>query len=152
MAKRTVSTIRNQDIRYDELHFQYFPSRFIREVYGGNEEDKLLICNSPHYSFLKGYQEIGKKVLDNKTNYHIMQSRWGRSDKWIHGKAGRFITMYEHIKNNGPISRVSVVEEPLYERVFDSGYEIYDGHHRATIYVVLGYEIIKCRVVAVKFE
>ena len=152
MSNRIVSVIKNKDIEYDKLHFQYFPGRFIREVYGGNEEDKLLIKNSPHYNLLKQYQKIGREVLDIHTNYYKMQSRWGRADKWIHGKTSRFLTMYDHIKNKGPIGRVSVVEEPLYERVFDSGYEIYDGHHRVSVYVALDYEIIKCKIVKIKFK
>lgn len=152
MANRTVNVIRNIDVEYDKLHFQYFPSRFIREVYGGNDEDKLLIKHSPHYDLLVRYQNIGNKVLDLPTNYYKMQSQWGRKDGWIHGKTSKFLNMYEHIKRNGPIGRVSIVEDPLYERVFEDGYEIYDGHHRASIYVALGYEIIKCKVVTVKFK
>lgn len=152
MSNRTVSVIENKDIKSGALHFQYVPGRFIREIYGADEETKLLIHNSPHYSFLKEYQKTGKKVLDNKTNYYIMHSRWGRSDKFIHGKASRFLAMYEHVKKSGPIGRIYVVKEPLYERTFDSGYEIYDGHHRASIYAVLGHKIIKCVIVAVKFK
>ncbi len=81
-----------------------------------------------------------------------MQSSWGREDSYIRNKASKFIAMYEHVKKNGHIGRVYVVREPLYERVFESGYEIYDGHHRSSIYVVLGYEVIKCKIVNVKFK
>jgi hypothetical protein len=147
--RRIVNNIRNDRIAVDELHFQYFPGRFIRDLYG-SDGNMMLVKNSPHYSFLQKYDEIGDDVLKFHTDYYKMHNAWGRDDRFIHAKTSKFINLYKLIKKDKFNKRIMVVENPLYERVFDSGYEIYDGHHRASIYAFLGQKEIDCQVVNVK--
>lgn len=147
--KRNLETIQIKDIPCEELHFQYVPGRFNREVYGGNDDDMLLVRHSPHYSFLKEYQRIGRDVLKTDSDYYKMHSLWNRERRWIEKKMDRFINLYEDIKKNGHRDKIIVVEEPLYEKKFDSGYEIYDGHHRASICAVLGHDKVSCKIVKI---
>ena len=151
MTNRKVTVLKALDISPDDLHFQYFPGRFIREVYG-NDGNMMLVKNSPHYSFLEKYVEIGDAIRSMKdTNYYKMQHMWGRGDKYITKKINKIIRLYEQIKKNGLKRKVQIVEEPLYERVFDEGYEIYDGHHRAAVCALLRYDVISCEMVTVDF-
>lgn len=143
-----INTIRTEDISFDELHFQYFPSRFIREVYG-DDGNMMLVKNSPHCDFLKQYEKIGEEVYKNNTNYYKMQKGWGRDEKYILKKMKKLVGLYNDIKKDGLKVKIRALEAPLYSKVFDSGYEIYDGHHRASVCCILGYKTIACEVIKV---
>ena len=151
MTKKVIKVIKNKDIKLKELHFQYFPSRFIREVYG-SDGNMMLVKNSPHCDFLIQYEKVGKEVYKANTNYYKMQKAWGRDERYILKKMKKLTGLYDSIKKNGLKVKVQVLEEPLYKRVFDDGYEIYDGHHRASVCFILGYKKIKCEVITVKFK
>lgn len=75
-----------------------------------------------------------------KTPYHKMQRLYGRKDKWIKGKMDSFIFLFEAVRREEPVDRLVVLNKPIVKNKFNSKYEIYEGHHRASCYLVLGKE------------
>lgn len=131
-----------------DLHFQYIPEKFFKDLYPGSESDMLKLHNTPHYRFLKLYEELGKDIWDcyEETDYFKLMKRWGRDDKFSRKKIKRLIGNYRSILKDGLQSNITVLNEPLYKKHFNKGYEIWNGHHRAVICCVLGYKNLNCFV------
>lgn len=131
-----------------DLYFQYEPESFLREFYPGDEATMLRIENTPHYKFLKLYQEIGKDIWNvyNDTDYIKMMIKWGRDDKHNKWKVARFLDTYNDIKKNGLRDTVSVLKDPMHRKSYVNGYEIFHGHHRSAVCCALNYKEISCTI------
>ena len=150
--KCKIQDIRQEKIFIDDLYFQYIPDEFFREVYLGPEEEMMSLANSPHYRFLSLYQEIGKDIWQcyEETDYVKLMKFWGRSDKYNRNKVRKFIKTYNDIKKNGLKKKINVLESPMYRQFFSKGYEIYHGHHRASICKALEKRSLVCTVSRLK--
>jgi hypothetical protein len=122
-----------------KLKGQYNPERFHMWVslHNGPPGEEFNMKYSPHYRFLKGDEEP----------YWKLQRMYGRKSKWIKNKIKKFRDVYESILKNGFIENVSVLETPLVENKYNNGWEIYEGHHRVAIALVLGMNVIPCEII-----
>lgn len=147
-TKYRLKPIKQLSISISKLHFQYVPKEFHKEFYKGSTKDMMKVENSPHYSFIKLYSEIGGKIFKeyNNTDYIKMMKKWGRDDKHNVWKMKRFIDTYTSIKRQGFYGQLSVLEEPLYEKLFEDGFEIYHGHHRSAICLLIGMMDVPCKI------
>lgn len=73
-----------------------------------------------------------------------MMKYWGRGEKHNIWKVKRFLNNYNSIKKNGIKNPISVLRRPMHNKALHEGFEIYHGHHRATICFILGYKKIPC--------
>ncbi len=144
--QKKIKDIKRKIIDIDKLYFQYIPNEFLKDVYPGGEEDMLSLINSPHYRFLELYNEIGKKIWNNykETDYIKLMKFWGRDDKYNRQKVAKFIKTYNSIRKRGLQKRIVVLNKPMYKKFFLDGYEIYHGHHRASICKFLEYKKVPC--------
>ena len=138
---RTVDTDKHYFamIKTTDLKAQYNPERFhmwvsLHEGPPGKEFDMLY---SPHYRFLKGDEEA----------YWKLQRMYGRKHKWIKNKIKKFKQVHENILKEGFNENISALETPLVKNKYNSGLEIYEGHHRVSIALALGLDVIPCEVI-----
>ena len=122
------------------LKAQYNPERFHlwKSLHKGPEKEVLNMLYSPHYRFLKNRKD---------KSYYQLQRFFGRNNKWIKDKIKSFLNIFESIKNDGFKESVMIVEKPLIKNKYNSGYEIFEGHHRIACCLVLGIKEIPCQII-----
>jgi len=145
MARNRYKILEEKNIVLDQLYFQYVPKRFEKAFKVKPSKNTLHITCLPHIDLLKKYMESGFKDLE-KTNYYKMHKSWGRKDGWIRKKIHRFVKLFKDVSKNGLKKPIIITKKPLYKK-FHDGYEIYEGHHRASIYVVLNKKMINSKIV-----
>jgi len=123
----------------ERLKAQYNPERFHMWVslHNGPPGEEFNMKYSPHYRFLKGDEEP----------YWKLQRMYGRKSKWIKNKIKKFREVYDSILKNGFTENVSALESPLVQNKFNKELEIYEGHHRVAIAIVLDLNIIPCEII-----
>jgi hypothetical protein len=121
------------------LKAQYNPERFHmwKSLHNGPPDKVLDMKYSPHYRFLRGHEEA----------YWQLQRKFGRNNKWIKQKIKKFRGVYDNILKEGFHENISALETPLVENKYNQGLEIYEGHHRVSIALVLGLDVIPCEVI-----
>jgi len=137
-------------VNIGEIKAQYNPDRFSfwRSLHEGPEIDVLNMMWSPHYRFLRQYVEQ-KGVINeiNKTAYYRLQSMYGRNAKWIQLKVDKFINLFNSVRKNGFKENVIILNKPLVNNEYNSGFEIFEGHHRIACGLVLNIDSITCDVI-----
>jgi hypothetical protein len=137
--------IKAATIDLKNIYFQYVPERFEMAFKVIPSEETLRLSQLPHCDLLKRYMESkSANLLD--TDYYKMHESWGRKRNYIKKKINKFIELFNDISKNGLRVPIFVSEEPLYKK-FHDGYEIYEGHHRASIWFVLGHKSIKTKII-----
>ena len=138
---RTVNTYNYYECDIDprKLKAQYNPERFHMWVslHNGPKGKEFDMKYSPHYRFLRGHKEA----------YWKLQRMYGRNDKWIRNKINKFMGVFESVSRQGFIENISALETPLVKNKYNRGYEIYEGHHRVAIALVLGLDTIPCDII-----
>ena len=126
-------------IKTTDLRAQYNPERFHmwKSLHNGPPNDELIMKYSPHYRFLRGHEEA----------YWKLQRMYGRKNKWIKNKIQKFREVYDNILKDGFQKNVSALETPLVENQYNKGLEIFEGHHRVAIALILGMDVIPCEVI-----
>ena len=126
-------------IEPNKLKAQYNPERFHfwQRLHNGPPNKVLHMRYSPHYRLLRTHTGP----------YRQLQKYYGRNDKWINNKIIKFIDIYESIKKEGFLENISALETPLVKNKYNRGYEIYEGHHRVAIALVLGLDTIPCDII-----
>jgi hypothetical protein len=129
-----------------ELKAQYNPERFHiwKSLHRGPKSEVLNMLFSPHYRFLHHNYLAGN---NKERAYYQLQRKFGRNDKWIRNKIKKFLDTYESIKKNGILENVSALEIPLVKNKHNKGFEIFEGHHRVSIALVLGLKEIECEII-----
>ena len=96
------------------------------------------IKSSPHYQFLEGYEDA----------YIRMHKLYGKKDLWIVNKVNKFRGLLESIRNDRIKELPIILDKPIKKNCYNSGFEIYEGHHRLAIAVFLGDspEVQICRI------
>ena len=79
--------------------------------------------------------------------YWKLQRMYGRKHKWIKNKIKKFKQVHENILKEGFNENISALETPLVKNKYNSGLEIYEGHHRVSIALALGLDVIPCEVI-----
>ena len=127
-------------VALDKIKAQYNPERFHlwKSLHKGPEEEALNMLYSPHFRFLKD--------RDNKV-YHKLQRLYRRNDRWIEEKIKKFLGVFDSMKNEGMKGSIVIVERPLVKNNYNSGFEIFEGHHRIAIALVLGMKSIPCEII-----
>lgn len=133
-------------IDINQIKAQYNPDRFKfwKSLHGGPEEEVLNMLYSPHYRFLNQYMQ--RNNIKN-SSYYKLQKLYGRNHKWIKDKINKFINLFEDIKKNGCLKKITILTNPLVKNIYNDSFEIYEGHHRHSCLMVLGKKKIKCRVI-----
>jgi len=128
-----------------KMKAQYNPKRFHlwKSLHRGPEKEVLNMLYSPHYRFLKNRKD---------GSYYQLQRFFGRNDRWIQDKINQFLSIFESIKKNGFLENVSVVDNPLVKNPYNSGLEIFEGHHRIACALVLGLKLIPCEIIRRNFD
>jgi len=138
---RTVDTYNYYECMIDpnKLKAQYNPERFHMWVslHNGPKGKEFDMKYSPHYRFLRGHEEA----------YWQLQRMYGRNDKWIKNKINKFMEIFNSVSKNGFIENISALEIPLVENIYNTGFEIYEGHHRVAISLVLGLGSVPCEII-----
>jgi len=138
---RTVDTKKYyfQMIEPEKLKAQYNPERFHmwKSLHNGPKGEELNMLYSPHYRFLRGHEEA----------YWKLQRMYGRNNKWIKTKIKKFVGVFENIKKEGFIENLFALEMPLVVNNYNEGFEIYEGHHRVSIALFLGLDVIPCEII-----
>jgi hypothetical protein len=138
---RTVDTSRYYFcmIKTEVLKAQYNPERFHiwKGLHNGPPDKVLDMRYSPHYRFLKGDEDP----------YWKLQAKYGRKSKWIKNKIQKFREVYDNILKEGFYENISALEIPLVENEYNKSFEIYEGHHRVAIALVLRLDVIPCEVI-----
>ena len=137
-------------IKLEDIKAQYNPNRFNfwQSLHEGPEKEVLNMFYSPHYRFLKQHKSFGIHLARvNKTSYYKLQELYGRNDKWIKEKICKFLDLYNNIFDNGFKEPIIVVDKPIISNKYNSGLEIFEGHHRVACCYVLGYKDIECKIV-----
>lgn len=145
--------IGNKYLPVEQLYAQYNPDRFekYRSLHRGPVDTVLDMSASPHCRLLRAYQEDRKGFWSDikKSDYYRMQRLYGKSRRRALSKAEGLIELYENIKSNGFNLEIIVVSKPIIENEYNSGYEIYEGHHRVACCLLLGIKSMLCRIVKV---
>jgi hypothetical protein len=138
-------------IQLDKIYAQYNPDRFkqLKSVFDKDELDNniLNMKYSPHFDFLNniiGQKNIFEKLIGLK--YYEMQKKYGRNKRWIYQKVTKFIILYNDIKLNGydMDKKIIVLNKPLIQNKYNNGFELFEGHHRLSCLLHLGYNEIEC--------
>jgi len=131
------------EIPLSKLKAQYNPKRvkFWKQLHVGPKEEVFNMKYSPHYRFLQAYDE-NHKILENiKTSpYYKMHILYGKTHNWTMDKINKFINNFNDIKKNG------IKEEVEVNKISENEYEIYEGHHRVSIWLYLGHDNIICKI------
>jgi len=136
------------------LSAQYNPDRFdfYARVHDGDPSKILDISFSPHVRMLKQYQKVGNKIFWKqwkKTSYYRMQRLYGRDRSWIKNKMIGFINLLKRIENDADCDMMEILQNPLIKNKYNSSYEIWEGHHRASCFYVLDKKC-DCRIIVAK--
>lgn len=137
-------------IPIEDIKAQYNPNRFsmLQSLHAGPEKEVLNIFYSPHYRFVEQYKKFGIDIATvNKTAYYRLQRLYGRNDKWIKEKIYKFLDLYNSICDEGYKEKIIVLDKPLVKNKYNSGLEIFEGHHRIACCCVLGDKNIACKTV-----
>jgi len=133
-----------------QLHVQYNPERFgqYKYLHKGRPETVLDMSDSPHCRMLADYEANKKEFLANmtKNDYYRMQRLFGKSHKAAISKVTRLVRLYESIGKDGFTSEIIVVTKPVIANEYNSGYEIYTGHHRVACCINLGIKLVPSRI------
>lgn len=129
-------------VTLDKIKAQYNPERFHlwKSLHGGPEKEVLNMIYSPHYRFLKDR---------NDKSYYKLQRLYGRNNKWVQNKVNKFISVFDSIKNDGYEEKIIILSKPLIKNIYNSGFEIFEGHHRVACCLILGMKEIICRRVMI---
>lgn len=143
-------TIEKKSLPVEQLNIQYNPDRFegYKSLHKGPEDSVLDMAFSPHCGLLRAYEKEGKRIWPNikRFDYYKMQRLFGKSRKSAISKAKKLIDLYDSIKSSGFNSRITVVNKPIVDNKYNSGYEIYTGHHRVACCLVLGIDSVPCEI------
>jgi len=133
-------------INIEKIKAQYNPDRFKfwRFLHKGPDQEVLNMLYSPHYRFLKEYQE---QINIKNTTYYNLQKLYGRNDKWIINKINNFIELFESIKKYGCKEKITVLSKPLVENKYNNNFEIFEGHHRLSCLLILNKKQITGKVI-----
>ena len=145
MAKKCYKVLEEKKVKLDQLYFQYVPKRFEKVFKVKPSESTLHITCLPHIDLLRKYIKSGFKDLE-KTTYYKMHKSWGRKNGWIIKKITIFVKLFKDISKNGLKKPIIIAKKPLHKK-FHDGYEIYEGHHRASIYFVLNKKVINSKII-----
>jgi len=126
-----IEIIGEEEINLDTLYAQYNPSR---NRYYKLVSKSMLIKDSPHVDFLRQY-EHNKDFKYSKTNYYKMHQLYGKKHPWINQKCGKFLTLYNRIKEGKEVDKIIALKN-------ENKYEIYEGHHRASCFILIKRSII----------
>jgi len=141
------------NILIDQLHMQYNTDRFVKykSLHKGPIDTVLDVKASPHYRLLDAYEKEGDKIWPSirTTAYYKMLRLYGKSKKRAIKRVEKFIKVYESIKISGFNGGVIVVDKPIVANPYNSGYEIYEGHHRVACCIALGMETLPVTLVRV---
>lgn len=138
-------TVKRTDVKLGNIYFQYVPGRFEQAFEAEPSADTLHVSCLPHCDLLRKYIESKETNLLN-TDYYLMYRAWKRDIMWIKKRIKRFVKLFDNISRNGLKTSIIITKKPLH-RKFHGGYEIYDGHHRAVICLVLGHKTIASEIV-----
>lgn len=129
-------------IEIDQMKAQYNPDRFKywQSLHKGPKREEFNMLYSPHYRLLRG----------DDNAYYKMQELYGRNHKWIDKKITGFIALYNSIRDEGYKESIIILSKPLVENKYNSGFEIFEGHHRVACCLVLGMKEITCKVIGEK--
>jgi len=138
-------------IKIDNIKAQYNPDRFKywKSLHLGPPEEVLNMRYSPHYRYLSGWYYSDRQPYDRHTSYYKLQKMYGRNDHWIVQKIIEFNRLLHSIDDNGFQGEITVLSKPLVENPYNSGFEIFEGHHRLTACLVCGMIKIPCKVVRI---
>jgi len=138
-------------VNINQIKAQYNPDRFKfwKLVYEGHEKEILNMLYSPHYRFLdlyiKNKGEISNIVCES--SYYILQSFYGRSYEWIMDKIFNFINLFHDIYFDGYKDRIIILNKPLVQNKYNTGFEIFEGHHRVACCLAAGMMKMSCKLV-----
>lgn len=112
-------------IDLDSVYCQYNPQRISAylDAVGCVDVNPLSISASPHFAYLKG----------KPAAYKRMHRMYGRDDAWIIRKMFKFAELEFDVTMRGLVEMPIVLSKPLEPNKYNSGYEIYEGHHRLAI-------------------
>ena len=119
-------TLKLKKIKYctipiEMIKCQYNPD--YENVWSMVSDGSYDIEGSPHYKFLQGEEDY----------YIRMHKLYGRNDLWITNKVLRFKSMLDDIEKNGIKEKPIILNRPIQPNVYNSDYEIWEGHHRLAI-------------------
>lgn len=138
----------------EKLGVQYNPDRFgeYKSLHKGLSDTVLDMNASPHCRLLEAYKKNASQTRSNirKFDYYKMQRLYGKNHKAAVSKVNRFIELYENIKKVGFNSNIIVVNRPTIKNKYNSGYEIYTGHHRVACCIVLGMKSVPSKIVEIR--
>ena len=139
---KTVDTSNYYDemVALGKVKAQYNPERFHlwKSLYKGPENEALNMIYSPHYRFLKDR---------NDDSYYKLQRLYGRNNKWIQNKIDKFLGVFDSIKNEGFKEHIVIVEKSLVKNKYNSGFEIFEGHHRIACALILNIQECPCQII-----
>lgn len=141
--------IEEREVDWKLLHAQYNPDRFkyYRQTVTDSSCNILGIGNSPHVKLLKDWDRNWDTV--SSTAYFLMQKLYGRKPPWIQEKITAFLDLFDRIKSGGEIRTAEILSKPVRKNKYNSGYEIWEGHHRVACHVVLDLPV-PCIIKAVR--
>jgi hypothetical protein len=138
-----------KDIPVAEISAQYNPKRFHHwsALHAGPKDEVLNMAYSPHVRFLKVIDSLGDPYSASEeeiknTAYYKMHILYGKSPAWTASKIVKFIDNFVSIRLIGLQEYPTILVKPMHQNKFNSGYEIYEGHHRVAMYAYLGIETI----------
>jgi len=122
------------------LKAQYNPERFHlwKSLHKGRDNEVLNMLYSPHYKFLKNRKD---------KSYYQLQKLFGRNNKWIKNKVNKFLGVFESIKNDGFKGSIMILETSIVKNEYNSGFEIFEGHHRVACVLILNIKEIQCQII-----
>lgn len=146
IKKVNVSVYNERVLDVDEIKAQYNPERFRfwKSLHNGPKKEVLNMLYSPHYRFLKEYQQ---QINIKNTSYYKLQKLYGRDHKWIKNKINKFIELFESIKNEGCREKIIILSKPLVINRYNNKYEIFEGHHRLSCFLILNKKQIFGKVI-----
>lgn len=123
-----------------DLKAQYNPERFHmwKSLHTANNKDYLNMLYSPHLKFLND---------NNDDTYFRLQRLFGRNKKWIDEKIKKFLGVCQSIKEVGITDNIMVIQRPIVDNKFNTGYEIFEGHHRVSCALYLNIKSVQCVVI-----
>jgi len=136
-----------RDIALKSIKAQYNTDRFMfwKICCNCDDNDVLDMKFSPHYNFLK-WRIYGNSLVQS-TQYYKLQKMYGRSHDWIIKKISKFISLFMSIEIHGIKEPIMILEKPIVKNDYNSGYEIFEGHHRVACCLFLNYKNIPCKVI-----
>lgn len=138
-----------------DLLCQHNPDRYniwkkyaYKTFYFGSPYDTLHVLNSPHYDFMLKILKIGyvKFAMDSwklttNTNYYKLQREYGRDHAGAINKMENFYQLFHSMRVEGMKEQPMVLNDPIVPVKDEQklhNYEIYEGHHRIVVAIILG--------------